>query len=210
VRSMNCSGADGVPARTPCWVATLLPDDYVPVFGGHAPTHRLVACGEDNGPRCLPVQRGVLVGERGRRRRCCRERSHNVLYPIVAIKNPLPRHQDVTSVPHRDPSKRVTDQSRVLQRGGGDADGRTAHTEHDRQKLVEVALTHSGSRLDTTARWRRTPRMRYGGRTVRARLDAFPGARAFPARRKPLSWPGRVPSSQTCQMSPVLFLAASR
>lgn len=93
VRSMNCSGADGVPARTPCWVATLLPDDYVPVFGGHAPTHRLVACGEDNGPRCLPVQRGVLVGERGRRRRCCRERSHNVLYPIVAIKNPLPRHQ---------------------------------------------------------------------------------------------------------------------
>ena len=40
------------------------------------------------------------------------------------------------AVPRRDAPVRVADESSLLQRGGNDADGRTLHTEHDRQKLV--------------------------------------------------------------------------
>ena len=50
------------------------------------------------------------------------------------------------AVPHGDPPMRVADQASLLQRGGGDAHGRAAYTEHHREKFmaeIEVVLLHS-------------------------------------------------------------------
>ena len=50
-----------------------------------------------------------------------------------------------STVANRDMPMRIVDESCVLQRTGDDADGRTLHTEHDRQELVaqmEIPLVH--------------------------------------------------------------------